>query len=306
MTMTVPAQPTSAGPPATSGRNSGLEFALSAPQRAMIDDVVAAESRADRRQTWLLMVGRVAFVAFVLGLWELGANRVFDEFFFSKPSAVARSLWEGFTERDLLRHTYVTMVEAVLGYIVGAITALLAAIAAIWWPRAYRLVEPIMVAIYGIPRIALAPMFILWLGIGLSSKVIIAAFMTFFVVFMNSVAGLAGVNRNLIQVSRMMGGGRIALLYKVMLPSALPYIMTALKIVVPTAMIGALVGEFISSQRGLGFFIRSASAGFDIALSFAAVIVLMVTVLTFNGLVALAERRLMRWRQFDGAVRLDR
>jgi NitT/TauT family transport system permease protein len=262
----------------------------------LVDQVLAERQREERRQGRKTVALRILVVVGFLALWEFAAGRLVDDFFTSSPLAIIEALWRSITERRLLWHAQITIVEAVTGYLLGCLVGVVCALFVAKFERLYEVVEPLVLAVYGIPRIALAPLFITWLGIGITSKILIAAFMVFFIVFMNTIAGFHSANPKLIQISRMMGAGRNQILWKILLPTALPYIMTALRIVVPTAMIGAIVGEFISAQRGLGFFISRATFSFDIAGAFAAIFVLMVIVVAMNGLVNFADRRLMRWR----------
>lgn len=248
-----------------------------------------------RRVVLLRMIVVVGFLA----IWQFAAGRLIDDFFTSSPLAITEALWRSLTERQLLWHAQITVIEAVSGFVIGSSVGVVLALVVTRFGKLYETVQPLVMAVYGIPRIALAPLFITWFGIGITSKIIISAFMVFFIVFMNTVAGFYSTSDKLIQTSMLMGASRNQLLLKVLLPSALPYIMTALRIVVPTAMIGAIVGEFISAQRGLGFFISRATFSFDIAGAFSAIFLLMVTVISMNGIVNVLDRRLMKWRTDD-------
>lgn len=276
----------SSTPPA---RDLGVEADL-------VQHVLREERRSERRRARSIIALRVVVVlAFLVG-WQFASGRLMDAFFISSPVAIAQALWRAIAEGRLLWHAQITVIEAVSGYVLGSALGVISALVVAKFERLYEVVQPLVLAVYGIPRIALAPLFITWLGIGISSKIVIAAFMVFFIVFMNTIAGFQSANGKLIQVSLMMGASRNEILWKVLLPSALPYIMTALRIVVPTAMIGAIVGEFISAQRGLGFFISRATFSFNIAGAFAAIFVLMVIVITMNAAVNFADRRLLNWR----------
>lgn len=265
-------------------------------EQRLIDKELEAERTRKKNERIQVNAARVAIMLVFLGAWEWASGSILDEFFFASPTAIGSALDKHLLGGDLLWHLQITVFEAVAGYGIGVLVGIAAAVAVASMARVYAVVEPFVLAIYGIPRIALAPLFIIWFGIGISSKIIIAAFMVFFLVFMNTVAGFQSTNRSLMAVSRLMGAGRGDLLFKVMLPAATPYIMTGLRVAVPTAVIGAVVGEFISSTRGIGFFISRASFQLDIASAFAAIFALMIVILLMNTAINVADRHLMRWR----------
>ncbi|OLF11317.1 ABC transporter permease [Actinophytocola xanthii] len=150
------------------------------------------------------------------------------------------------------------MAAALLGYLLGAVSGVLVA-----WPLgvlrlAHRIVEPYFLVAYSVPAVAMGPVFILWFGLGLTPKILIAAYFVFFIVFVNTVAGFHQVPRGLLDATRVMGASRRAQLRTVMIPSAMPFILAALRVTLPAAMIGAVTGEFISANRGLGYLTRAA------------------------------------------------
>ncbi|MFQ5917514.1 MAG: ABC transporter permease, partial [Candidatus Binatia bacterium] len=152
------------------------------------------------------------------------------------------------------------------------------------------------VAVNGIPRVAMAPILIIWFGIGVESKVVLAVSLVLFLTFMNTYAGLRGVDPGMKNLARVMGANEMQLLWKVTLPAAMPWILTGLKIGVPFAIIGAILGEFMAASKGLGYMIQHASNLFNIAGSFAGLILLMFIVLIANAAVNRLERYLLRWR----------
>jgi NitT/TauT family transport system permease protein len=258
---------------------------------------VADRERERRRRTQLVvLVGRVLIVAGLLVSWELLSGRVLDPFFVSSPTRVYRAFVHLLLEEDLLVHAQYTTIETVAGFLIGSAAGILLAFLLTSLGRLYEMTEPIIVALYGIPRTALAPLFIMWFGIGITSKIVIAALFVFFVVFMNTVAGIRGASPQLVDLVRLMGANGGDVLVKVIMPSAMPYILTALRIVVPTAMIGAIVGEFISAQRGLGFLISRSTFEFSTHAAFAGIFALMVVVVLMNAAIGYIERPLMRWR----------
>jgi NitT/TauT family transport system permease protein len=197
---------------------------------------------------------------------------------------------------DLWYHGRFTVTAAFFGYLIGASAGVLVA-----WPLglvrlAYRIVEPYFLVAYSVPAVAMGPVFILWFGIGMTPKVLIAAYFVFFIVFINTVAGFQQVPQGLLDVTRVMGASRRDQLRRVMLPSALPFILAALRITLPAAMIGAVTGEFISANRGLGFLTREAGSRFNTAGVLAGVLCLSVIVLLMN-LMLRPLRHALRWQQ---------
>jgi NitT/TauT family transport system permease protein len=254
----------------------------------------------NRRNT---RVGQVILGMALFSFWEFGSGTLMDQFFVSKPSQIALSLWGMFTKEQLLYHMQFTVVEALTGYAIGASAGLVLGFLLARIDLVYRIVQPFIIAFYGIPRIALAPLFILWFGIAISSKIAVAAVMVFFIVLINTIAGIRSVPVQLLQVTRVMGASEWDLNWKVVFPSATPFIIAGLQIAVPQAMIGAIVGEFISSNRGVGHLINRASGWLDTPGLFAGILALMVVVLLMNYGVTALGNRLMRWNPKYNSMR---
>jgi NitT/TauT family transport system permease protein len=258
---------------------------------------VAAEARARRRAEWLAVaVGRAALLVLLLGAWGWASGRLVDREFLSDPRAVLGALAELAGSGRLWPHLAQTVGEVLAGYAIGVtagvgLTVLVAAVEA-----AHRVLRPFLVAFYSIPKIALAPLIIMWFGLGAAPKILLAAAFVFFVVFMNMVAGVYAVNPHLLAAMRVMGASRAVVLRKVVLPSAAPHLMTGLRLAVPEALIGAVVGEFIAANRGLGYLVTQAAAQFNTAATMAAIVVLLLVVVVMDSMLSLAERRLLRWR----------
>ncbi len=227
-------------------------------------------------------IGQVVLGLALFCLWEFGSGVIVDQFFVSKPSQILLSIWGMLTKEDLLYHMQFTVTEALVGYAIGASTGLLSGFLLARIDLVYRIVQPFIIGFYGIPRIALAPLFILWFGIGISSKIAVAAVMVFFIVLINTIAGIRSVPVQLLQVTKVMGASEWDLNWKVIFPAATPFIIAGLQIAVPQAMIGAIVGEFISSNRGVGHVINKASGWLDTPGLFAAIFALMIVVLLMN------------------------
>jgi NitT/TauT family transport system permease protein len=257
----------------------------------------------ERRARWQIMAGRVVFGVGLLLAWELASGRVIDQFFVSRPSAILTALWGMITQEQLLYHMRFTITEALAGYLIGAGAGLLLGFALARIDLVYRIVEPFVIAFYGIPRIALAPLFILWFGLGVTSKIAVAAVMVFFIVLINTIAGIRAAPLPLLQVARVMGASQWDLQRKVIFPAATPFIIAALQISVPQAMIGAIVGEFISSNRGVGHLISREAGLLDTPGLFAGIFSLLAAVLLMNQGITVLGNYLMRWNPRRGITR---
>lgn len=257
-----------------------------------------AARRANRR---FLFTARLGIVIVVLVGWELASGTLIRPFYVSSPSAIGETLLDWATSGELWYHGRFTVAAALFGYVLGAAAAVLVA-----WPLglarvAYRIVEPYFLIAYSVPAVAMGPVFILWFGLGMTPKILIAAYFVFFIVFVNTVAGFQQVPRGLLDTTRVMGASRRDQLRTVLLPSALPYILAALRITLPAAMIGAVTGEFISSNRGLGYLTRAAASSYSTAGVLAGVLTLSAVVLVMN-LMLRPLRNALRWQTTDRPI----
>jgi NitT/TauT family transport system permease protein len=258
---------------------------------------VEARARAEaRRRTLAINAGRLALFLAVMFLWWFASGRWVDRLFFSDPIAIWNEFFKLLANGQLLYHMQFTVTEVLAGYAWGVGLGLLAAFLLSQMPSVHQMVEPFLVMFYAIPRVALAPLIIMWFGIGITSKIVLAATLVFFIVFMNTVTGIRNVSPQLISVARMMGASRWQLLTKIVLWAALPYILTALRVTVPSAMIGAIIGEFISSNRGIGYLVSAASSQYNTAGVFAGIFALLIVVAVLDVSVAALEAYLLRWR----------
>ncbi len=232
----------------------------------------------------------------LLAFWEWASGRLIREIYVSKPSAIAVRLYELFATGEILPHLVVTLQELVLGYLVGVLSGVVVG----YWlgrsPRVAAVVEPYVMAFYGIPKIALAPLFIIWFGIGIGSKIALAGIMVFFLTFYNVYTGVRNVDREYANLALIMGAKERQLTRHVYLPAAAPFVLLGMRMAIPYSVIGVIVGEFASSTRGLGLFINQASSTYDPAGVFAGIVILLAFILIANIGAARLERRLLRWR----------
>ncbi|MGP3933101.1 ABC transporter permease [Nonomuraea sp. KM88] len=252
-----------------------------------------------RGGTVTVALTRLALVVVLLAVWEWSAERWFDITFTSKPSAIGARLLEWHQDGVLWANTWVTLEEIVLGFVLGSAAGALAGFLLASAPRVYRVLDPFVMALYSIPKVALAPLFIVWFGIGTNMKVLLAAATVFFLVFLNTAAGVREVDRGLIDAVRLMGGTKRDIATKVILPSSMTGMLTGLKVAVPYALIGAVIGELVASNRGLGYLINDAAANFDTAGVFATLVVLSVIAALLNLVVGLFDRWVGRWKPLE-------
>ncbi|MBW7972601.1 ABC transporter permease [Bradyrhizobium sp. BR 10289] len=251
---------------------------------------------------WLVkLLPGVALLIF----WQWASGRLIKEIYVSKPTAVVARLYELFSSGEIYPHLWITGQELVLGYVIGVAGGVLAGYSLGRSSRLARIFEPYVMAFYGIPKIALAPLFIIWFGIGIGSKVALASIMVFFLVFYNVFAGVRSVDRELVNLTLIMGANQRQLTYHVFLPAAAPFVMLGMRLAIPYSVIGVIVGEFTSSVQGLGLFIHEASSTYDPAGVFAGIVILLGFVTVANLIAGAIERRLLRWRTLSGSGPID-
>ena len=254
------------------------------------------------RQRWRVVIFyRLMFLVVTLGGWEvLGRIGVIDPFFFSIPSKIINQIYiwiiKGTSQGPLWLQVLVTLEETVLGFFIGAVMGIICGIAL---GRNKMLADIFSIYIKianAIPRIVLGSIFIIALGLGMASKVALAVVMVFFVVFGNAFQGVREADANLIANARVLGASDRQVTFKVVLPSALSWILASLHISFGFALVGAVVGEFLGSKQGIGLLIATAQGAFNAAGVFAAMIVLAVVALIADYLITKLESRLLKWR----------
>ena len=242
---------------------------------------------------WQALVGAV-----FLGAWEAGArNGLLDRFFFSRPSDIAARVWDWILTGSVWPHLGTTLVEAALSFLIGG-----AAGVAFGFVLARRrwlgaLLDPYVRIANALPRVVLAPIFLLWFGLGIWSKVALGVTVVFFIVFFNTFQGVRQVDTVLIDNARMLGARERDLVRHVLLPSALAWIFSSLQVSVGFAIIAVVVGEYLGASRGIGYVIAQAEGVFDTTGVFAGMTVLSAVVLLVGAGVSAAERRLLRWKK---------
>jgi NitT/TauT family transport system permease protein len=259
------------------------------------DSVAAAEAAAARHRLGVRIAQIGVGVAF-LAFWEFASGRLIDPFFISSPSAVFARLGGWIGRGTLWHHAAYTFTAMGVGFVFGALGGFLVGFAFGRSATLASIFDPYVTAIYCLPKIALAPVLIMWFGIGIESKIAMAAVVVFFLVFLNSYAGVRDVSPIHLHTTRIMGANEWQLLRFVVLPSAAAWVLTGLKVSVPYALIGAVVGELISSNRGIGFLIGQAAGLFDTAGVFAGLAVLATAGIILNAGLKRFEAYVLRWR----------
>ena len=243
-----------------------------------------------------VMLIRFSIVIGFFSLWEIASGRWIEPFLISSPSRIFMSLITGFRDGDLLQHSWVTLLEVAIGFPVGAIAGIALGYAFGRSRVLADIFEPIIIALNGIPRTALAPLFIVWLGIGLWSKVGVVFLLTFFLNFFNTYTGMRQMDQEYVDLASLMGVKGWKLTFKVIFPAISPYVFTGIRTSIPFAVIGAIVGEFVAATEGVGFFIRMSAGIFKTADVFVGIIVLMIMVIILDKAAELIERRALRWQ----------
>jgi NitT/TauT family transport system permease protein len=258
--------------------------------------LVLPAAGGDARLDIAIRLGQLGIGLALVAMWHFASGRLIDPFFISSPGAVAMKLWAWGNDGTLWHAFTYTFQAMILGFIIGSLAGFALGFALGRSDILARLFDPYITAIYCMPKIALAPLLILWFGIGIESKVAMSALIVFFLVFLNTFSGVRDVNPLYLQVTSIMGATPMQQLRHVVFPSAAAWVLTGLKVSVPYALIGAVVGELISSNRGIGFLIGQASGLFDTAGVFAGLAVLAATGIVLNAALKKLETRLLRWR----------
>ncbi len=246
----------------------------------------------------------LALLLGVFGLWQaLTSSGVLPEFFFGQPTKVLLKVAQWILGGEIYPHLAVTLVETLLAFALGTALGLVVGLWLGLMPTASALAEPYITAANSMPRVVLAPIFAVWFGLGIWSKVALGVTLVFFIVFFNVYQGVREVDPVILANARMLGASRRQLVRHVYLPSATSWVFSSLHTSVGMAFVGAVVGEYLGSARGVGYLILQAEGAFEINTVFAGILVLTGCALLLDALVNLLERRLLTWRPSrDGAA----
>jgi NitT/TauT family transport system permease protein len=279
-----------AGPGPAAGAQAADEAAITAGVRG----------RARRRRI-LVWAARVATLVIVIGGWQLFTNqKIVSAFFWGQPTGIVKQLSDWFQHGtaygSIWLQIWITMKEAVLGFVFGVVGGVVVGVTLGQVRFLAEVLSPYIKVANAIPRIVLGSLFTVALGLGIIPKVALAAVLVFFVVFFNAFQGVREVDRNLLANVRVLGASRLAVTRHVVLPSALTWITASLHVAFGMSIIGAIVGEFLGAQKGLGLLIATSQNNFNPDGVFGAMLIIAVLTLTAEGLISLLEHRLLSWR----------
>jgi NitT/TauT family transport system permease protein len=250
-------------------------------------------------------IAQVGIAVFALVAWELISRWLKLDFWISSPSGVVAEFGRWAKSGLLWSDLRITLTEAGSGFVIGGIVGGLLGFVLGWVKRLGDLFEPFILSIYTLPKIALAPLFVLWFGIGVLNKVMFSSMLVFFMVFFTTYQGTRQVDRDLVENARLLGAQRWDIWTKIAIPYSAVWVLTGIRIGLPYALIGAIVGEFVASEAGVGFRIKEATSFFNTAAVFAGLVVLMGISLTLLSLLRLVERRALAWQDAKGVIRID-
>jgi NitT/TauT family transport system permease protein len=243
-----------------------------------------------------MLLCQLALGALILAAWQGASGRLIDGFFISNPVDVTWRLVEWTANGSIFLHMWATVHATLAGFLIGAAGGF---VLGVWLgisPFTSRLLNPYLWALNALPKVALAPLFVLWFGLGIESKIALAAVLVLFLVFLNTFSGVREVDQDLIDTARLMRATRLQLTAKIIVPSAMSWVFAGLKTSVPYALIGAVLGEMIAANRGLGYLVQFSGAQFDAAGVFAVLVVIALLAVALNFVVEIVQARVERWR----------
>jgi NitT/TauT family transport system permease protein len=263
---------------------------------------VGQASRPRAASSVRLLGLRLGFLVLVLVIWQLGVEvGLINPFFVSEPTKVIARLAQLVQTGQLYADMAFTLQNVLIGFVISAVAGIATACVLYKLPLLQKVVDPFILALYSTPRLALAPLFIIWFGIGAASKIALVVSLSYFIMLLNTYSGLTNVDGRLINQVRMMGGSDWFIFRRVSLPASVPWLLSGTRIGLGFALIGAVVGELIISERGLGLRMSRASGLFDTTGVFAYLIIVAVLGMVLDQLVRVLERTLAGWGNANGA-----
>jgi NitT/TauT family transport system permease protein len=263
----------------------------------LADRLVIEQHRLVRREKRKVLFLQVMLVAVAIAVWELLVRiGVLREFWIGEPGKIATFIVRTIQDGTLLRDTWITTEETILGilggFILGAIAGLL-----IWWSRTLEnVLDPLMVALNSLPKIALTPIFLLWFGVGVAMKVALTFSTVFLVAFLTAAASLRALDRELLDLTAALGGSRWQVFRNVVVPSSMPWLFSAMKLSIGFGLTGAVVGEFVAANAGIGYLLLYGAQIYEMSLVWAGIAALLVIAILMYWAVAVLERKILHWR----------
>jgi NitT/TauT family transport system permease protein len=243
-----------------------------------------------------LFAARALFLVAILAIWQGAvAAGMADAAFVSTPASVAQSAWLLFRSGELVPNLGTTMLEIVIAFALSVVFGIGSAVVLDRNDAVNRIMSPFLTALNSMPRIALGPLFVLWFGIGIASKVVLAFSLGYFIMLLSTLGGLKNVDRDLLLMSRLFGASEPRLFRHVRLPWALPGIFAGLKLTLIYCSAGAVIGEMIAARSGLGLLVQTFSGRFDVAGVMALILIVALMVMVLTSAMDFTERRLLEW-----------
>ncbi len=245
----------------------------------------------------MIALGRLGIAAALLVLWQVGTSTgLLPPLFFGRPVKIAAVIWTWFATGEIWPHLGVTIAETLMAFASGTVGGISAGLWLGLSPRMQAVLSPFINAANAMPRVILAPIFAMWFGLGMGSKVALGFTLVFFIVFFNVLQGVREVSPTVLNGARMLGASRQQLVRQVYLPAALSWVFSSLHVSVGMAFVGAVIAEYLGSAAGVGYLILQAEGMFDVDTVFAGIVVLTACALLLDGCVGLVERRLLVWQ----------
>lgn len=268
----------------------------SPPAAAEASELASASVRRKPSRKLVLSLQVLTFIA-LMGIWQvLSVTQILDPFFFSRPSDIALRIWQWLASGFIWEHLATTLIEALLAFALGTLSGVLFGLAFARVELLAAVFDPYIRILNALPRVILAPIFLLWFGLGTASKVALGVTLVFFVVFFNTYQGVREVDLVILNNARMLQATDRQLLRHVYLPSAMAWIFSSLHTSIGFALVGAVVGEYMGAARGIGYVVAQAEGVFDTTGVFAGLILTSAVVLCIDLGIERLERYLLRWR----------
>ena len=250
----------------------------------------------DRKRP-IIITTRTLIIVMFLGFWEWSARKgLYNAFFTSYPSEIVNDLIEFARSGDLVYHTAITLKEALLGLFFGTTIGILLGVFLAQFSMVGKIVTPILTAINGIPQLALAPVYVLWFGLGLTSKVFLASLMAFFCVFFSTYNAIRNMERKLIESANLLGANSLQTLWHVVLPNCMPWILSGIRGGIGACMVGAIIGEYMGASGGFGWMVTYATSFFMVRRVMSCILILLILGLILNWCLDRLEHYILRWR----------
>lgn len=261
------------------------------------DQLLRQQRRVVQRQKTKVLLIQIALLVVGLIVWELLVRLgLLKEFWIGEPSKIGGFIEKTLRDGTLQRDTLVTTEETVLG-ILGGFAFGAAAGLLIWWSRTLEeVLDPVMVALNSLPKIALTPIFLLWFGVGIAMKIALTFSTVFLVAFLSAAASLRALDKELLDLTSALGGSRWQVFRNVVIPSSLPWLFSAMKLSIGFGLTGAVVGEFVAANVGIGYLLLYGAQLYEMSLVWAGIAALLLISIVMYWLVAVCERKMLHWR----------